>query len=220
MPGEPSDRDLDGEAATAAVMVGVAALVNPVAGLLLSGGVAYANNRQIRRWIEVADSRLSAVGRLLDPDDVETMAIFNRLTIGAIQSSRMEKLEILADALANTRPSAGNPDLLQEVLAGIVVRYSPEHVTFLRLLEDAPGVLRGYPNKRLARATPLYEFLSETVLASHDEPTLVADQVWSDLLRDGLVRRRLRPKNTAGDLLPRHLSARGQRFLSYLRPNP
>lgn len=214
----PEDRPYDLEAATAAVGAGIAALVNPIAGLLAAGAIAYANNRQIRQWVSIADARLAHAERPFDADDPELMATFNRLTIGAMQTSRTDKMEMLADALANTRSSPGNPDLLQEVLASLVVSYSPEHIKMLRLVAEPGPTLRAYQIGADGYDRPLGELLPETILKGHDDPHLVAEQIWDDLARDGLLLHRYGPAMTPSGVGPADLTERGRRLLCYLRP--
>lgn len=213
---EVERRPLNLEAGLAAATVGAIAVANPLLGIVAGGALAYTNNLLVKQWIDAANEKLERAGRVLNPDDPASVAAFNRLTIGALQTARTEKRLLLADALVGAL-SGSTPDFLQEVFADLAVRYSPEHVAILRMI-NAPGdTVRAYgeqPNPSLT----LSAFLQGSILRGVEEPELVRDQIGDDLHRDGLVVSRFGPAMNVMTLGPAEVTERGHRFLTYLSP--
>jgi hypothetical protein len=208
------DRPLAGEAVAETVAVGLAAIANPVLGLILGGAVAYRNNRVVQGWVDQANATLERLGRSLDPADDLAIAIFNRLTIGAIQTSRHDKWIYLAEALANSGSSTGTPDFIQELSAEPVVRYTPEHVEMLYMsAQPAEWIAeRGLP---VGRADTLGEILPATILTFVDDVDLVAESIWRDLHRDGLIMNEPGPAMQI-NAFAWGVTAMGRRFLRHL----
>ena len=186
MSDEIEDRPADVEAAAEALTVGLAAIVNPLLGLVAGGAIAYRNNRVIRGWLDQANATLERHGRLLDPTDDLAIAVFNRLSIGAIQTSRHDKWVYLSEALARSGQSAGTPDFVQEMFAELVVRYTPEHVEMLYLAAQ-PEEWLAERGLTVGRADTLGEILPATILASIDDVALVAESIWRELHYDGMI---------------------------------
>lgn len=202
------------ESAVEAVAVGVAALANPLIGLIFGGAVAYRNNNVIRGWLDQAKATLESHGRSLDPDDDLAIAIFNRLTIGAIQTSRHDKWVYLSEALANSGRSAGTTDFVQEMFAELVVRYTPEHVEMLYMSAQPAEWLaeRGLP---IGRADTFGSILPTTILASIGDVELVAESIWRDLHRDGMIMNEPGPAAQI-NAFAWAVTQKGRRFLRHL----
>ena len=213
---QAGDRPFAVEAAASAVAAGAIAAADPLLGIVAGGAIAIANNLIARDWIEVASTRLEAEALTFNPDDPVIVASYNRLTIGALQTSRTEKRRLLADALAGT-VRGGTPDLLQEVFADLAVRYTPEHVGYLRLIQRPGDVVRSYglvPDGNRSIGDIL-----DLMLSDEEDRDLVGDKIGEDLYRDGLVNSRFGPEMTVANLGPSEISLRGQRFLNYLAPH-
>jgi hypothetical protein len=120
----------------------------------------------------------------------------------------------LADALVGAI-SGRTPDFLQEVFADLAVRYTPEHVAYLRMVAAPGETLRSY-GEEPSGDIRLGDFLPRAFLLGVEEAELVADQIGDDLHRDGLVRSRFGPAMNVTGLGPSEMTERGNRFLRYL----
>jgi hypothetical protein len=105
-------------------------------GFLVSGPLAIRNNRVRDEWMLQVQASFASVGRLFNPDDPLLIAIFNKLTVGALQTDRTDKRQMMADALTNVSSFGPNPDAFQDLLADLVLQYSPEHLLYLEMLEE------------------------------------------------------------------------------------
>jgi len=195
------DRPAAAESTAEAIAVGLTTLINPLLGLIVGGGIAYRNNRVIQGWIDQAEATFRRHGRSLDPTDDLAIAIFNRLTIGAVQTSRHDKWIYLSEALANSGRSAGTPDFVQEMFAEIVVRYTPEHVEMLYMAAQPTKWIaaRGLP---IGLGDSHGEVLPATILASIDDASLVAESIWRELRHDGMIMTEPGPAMNIGGLVP------------------
>jgi len=196
--------------------VAVAGALGPVSSFLVSGGIAIRNNIAFAEWAAIVDRHLELSGRSLDPDDPVAIAIFNKLTIGAIQTSRTEKRELLAWALSNSGSASDLSDRVQERLADLAVRYDPEHLRVLALFGDPTVALTGIPGD-----TPLLDVLSAGIFNGAEDTDFAFSLVMQDLLRDNLVvsgfgsGSLVTDVRRAGD----NLTTLGTRFLTYVRRN-
>lgn len=214
---QPTDRPFAIEAAASAVVAGAIAAADPLLGIVAGGAIAIANNLIAREWIEVASSRIEAEDLKFNPDDPVIIAAYNRLTIGALQTSRTEKRRLLADALAGA-VRGGTPDFLQEVFADLAVRYSPEHIAYLRMIRSPGDVARSYG--LIPDGTRSVGDILDLMLSDEEDRDLVGDKIGDDLYRDGLVNSQFGPEVNLSNLGPSEISVRGQRFLNYLAPTP
>jgi len=197
------------EAAAAAV----AGALGPVSSFLVSGGIAIRNNIAFAEWAAIVDHRLALSGRSLDPDDPVAIAIFNKLTIGAIQTSRTEKREMLAWALSNSGSASDQSDRIQERLADLAVRYDPEHVRTLALFGNPAAALTGIPG-----GTPLHAVLSAGIFSGAEDTDFAFSLVMQDLLRDNLVMSGFGSGSLVTDVRQAggNLTTLGTRFLAYV----
>ncbi|WP_130351612.1 hypothetical protein [Agromyces ramosus] len=217
MPDDPLGEPIDemAELALVAVAAAVTAPIGGIGGLLVEGVIAWHNNISMRKWIAAADAALEAHGRRLDPDDPLAIAAFNRFTIGALQTTRQEKREYLAEALANCGSNRPTPDFLQEMFADAAVRYSVEHVTLLYIAAE-PAQWLSQVGRDLADINRDFAaVLPGSVFEGIDEWELLFDTIWTDLYNDGMIMNRPGPGMNLGGLRPM-VTTKGRRFLRFL----
>lgn len=188
----------------------------PLAGAIANGYVASRNNRIMREWIEVAGRALVLAERAFDPDDPQLIAVFNRLTIGALQTRRRDKWDLLANALKNSGSGRSTPDTLQERFADLAVRWTPEHVRCLLLVRQSRQEMITYGWDPSDRQVTLGQFMPETLLRGVEDAGLVSAAIWRDLYDAGMLVSDFGPGMQVRALNEASLSSLGRRFITYL----
>lgn len=212
--GSPSD--VAGEIAVVAAATAVTAPIAGVGGLVAQGVIAIRNNIVLRRWLDAVDTVLERHDRLLDPDDPLAIAAFNRLTIGALQTTRQEKHEYLAEALSNCGSNSPTPDHLQVMFADLAVRYSLEHVTYLYVAAEPSQWLRQVeldPDSDLSMTLEMAT--TGFIVPSEEDWALLFDSYWKDLHSDGMILNEPGPAMNVGGMQP-YVTSKGRRFLRFL----
>ncbi len=194
--------------------------IDPNLGHLGSALVDLRRSRLLPRWLTFVNERLRSSSVTIDSQEERMEALFNRLTIAALQTSRNEKWELLAEVLISANTTAWiDSDFVVDHFADLVVRFSPEHVLVLRHLsklspEDEPS-----PEQILEALAP--------GLTDDDRVglLLVLDSVMSDLTSAGLIGHGFGKGNmnttdhgdgTFSIDTSWAISSKGRRFLEYL----
>ncbi|MEV7648185.1 hypothetical protein [Arthrobacter sp. NPDC089319] len=215
LPGEPGTRSF---AISEALVTGaMGAALGPAAAMVSAGFFSFWNAAAMERWAQYVDSRLAKMERALDPHDHQAMAIFNKLTFAALQTSRHDKWALLVDALAYSGSTAPNPDYVQEMFADYVIKYTPQHVKLLYLAASPNEWLKAY-GEGVSAGDDLRDVVRSHVFAMTDDFELMSDSVWADLYADGMLVNRPGGAGTIEEVFQNGWMAteKGRRFLRHL----
>lgn len=195
--------------------------VNPGLGVLAAGFSTAWSNGLLSQWLKVLGERTAASSTFPDPDDPRTRAAFQRLTIGALQTSRTEKWQLLADALLHSGPLSAESDFMVEHFADLVVRLSPEHVRVLQVLACPSAFNLDVP--RLSDEALLAALMPSLDGDDKTEARMMVDIVKSDLTFSDLIETNFvttYERAKSGDLeagfSDATVTAKGIRFLAHL----
>ena len=205
-------------------MIAVAALANPVAGVLAAAALGAKEAVTVRRWRRAVEVALAASGKLLDPEDPLTVAIFTRLTLAAAQTAEAEKLELLVNAVLSSGPDGLEPDFLQEHFADLIARLSATHVRVLRAIRDHNELQLDLMN--LDAASLLRALRVDGEADVDPDIAFVLETVWNQLVAEDLVESDSLATENAFEADPSRgrqvhgITPKGRRFLRYLAAHP
>lgn len=211
-------------AATEAAAVAVAGLVTPVAGVLAAVTLGAKESVTTRRWRRAVEAALSDTGKLLDPEDPLTVAVFTRLSLAAAQSAETDKLELLVNALLNSGPDGVEPDFLQEHFADLIARLSASHVRVLRAVRDHNELDLDLSDLTAATLLRALRISGETNV--DPDLAMILEAVWSQLVAEDLVESDSLATENAFEADPSRghqvhgITPKGRRFLRYLAAHP
>jgi hypothetical protein len=220
-PGESARGIKAAEIISETALVGVLGSIHPALGVLGSTMAALRQSRLLPRWLTFLDRDLAAAGVVLDPNDPNTEAMFNRLTFSALQTARTEKWEMLAGALQNSAAPPSSPDFLVEHFADLVIRFTPEHIRVMQIV--ASPAKHGINLEGLDSSQLLAALASDVSDESREDLSLVIDVVWNDLVLNDLAHPRFMTRftqvlgNDDHDPGDSGLSEKGLRFLAHIR---
>lgn len=215
LPGEPGTKSFAISSAVVTGLSGVA--LGPVAAMVSAGMFGVWNERTLAKWARFVDSRLAEQEKHFNAHDPQTVAIFNKLTFAALQTSRHDKWELLVDALSNSGSASSNQDSLQELFADYVIKYTPQHVLLLFLAASPQEWLESHADGA-SGDTELRVILLDHVFDGPDDYELMSETYWDDLHRDGMLLNRPGGAGTIEDVMGVGWMAteKGRRFLRHL----
>ena len=146
------------------------------------------------------------------------MAVFNKLSLGAMQTNRDEKLRLFAGVLLNAGSHSAIPDRVQLIFADMVVRYEPEHLQYLSFLSDPDRWLpeHGYSP---GITMELGVLMTATIFAGVEDWEIAFDTMVRELEADGIIASGFAPSVFVGDVVyseHRLIWDKGTRFLEYV----
>lgn len=221
----PDDEHLEPlTAGSEAAVVAVASLANPVVGVLAAAALGAKEAVTVRRWRRAVEGALATSGKLLDPEDPLTVAIFTRLTLAAAQTAEADKLELLVNAVLSSGPDGLEPDFLQEHFADLIARLSATHVRVLCAIRDHNELQL---DLMTLDAASLLRALSVDSEADVDpDIAFVLETVWNQLVAEDLIESDSLGTENAFEADPSRgrqvhgITPKGRRFLRYLTAHP